>query len=237
MKVIILVGLFLLAGCCPYDFGDILYGIPNEFGVIYYPLCKRSKQRIKDLPSMSFELPEPFKRAACSNWRSYTLYTHDRVLEVEMSSEKESGDFKYMGFDTMYFEEGVRYSPEEQARGYAENLTSQEDFIKQKIQWNEIQKGKGKPIESGFVDAWSGGRCARILYGLEDWVSYKRRVEYYCWPNAYDGKWKVPFSIGAIRHIGLQKQGVYPPESAFADLDNELIKPVLDSLEIHPLPD
>jgi len=232
MKAIImlLTGLFFLTGCCPYE--RIGYGEESKFGRIYHPLCERSKWPIKDLPSMSFELPEPFKQVDCNRWRGYALHVKDKVLEINTPSEGQ-----YMGEYIMYFKEGVRYLSREYTQNQAENLVSQEDFIKQKIQWNEVHKRQGKPIEVGFVDVWSGGRCARLLYGIGDFFDYSRRVEYYCWPNTTNGKWQVPFSIGAIHRVGLKKYGVYPPESIFTDLDNELIKPVLDSLEIYPLPD
>jgi len=62
----------------------------------------------------------------------------------------------------MYVEEGVRYSSRAYARSQAENLVSQEDFIKQKIQWNEAHKREGKPIEAGFVDVWSPVFCIAL---------------------------------------------------------------------------
>jgi len=197
--IMLLAGLFFLTGCCPYERID--YGRPNEFGRIYYPLCERSKQRIKDLPSMSFELPELFKQATCTRLLSYAIYPNDKMLEIEIPSVVEHGDLKYISRYIMYFEQQVRSSHEKQAGEQVGNLVSQEEFIKQKIQWNEAHKRQGKPIEVGFVDVWSGGRCARLLYAIGDTLDYSRRVEYYCWPNTTNGKWQGHFPL--VPFIGL----------------------------------
>jgi len=225
----------VLAGCTPYQ---MEYGKMSENGHVFYPLCERSKQRITDLRSISFDMPELFKQAPCINWPDYSLDTDNDSLNISIPSVIERGNLMAIGAGghNMQFSPGMWYSQKEQKwkyRGREEETAafSPEVFLEKKtyINPNNVR-------EYGFVEAWSGGRCGRILSGYERSLDYIHKVEYYCWPHSTGNKRQMPFYIYAAQSTPKKREGI-PDKSAFTDLDNQLIKPVLDSLVFHPYSD
>jgi len=171
---------------------------------------------------------------------SFKMFVHIRRNDdnVPLSITSSHGELINIGpyQHNIYLSSSIWYSKREGLWKQKEDIFSPEVFLEKKIKWHETnQKGDGTPIESGWVDTWSNGRCARILFKSEKSYYYLNKVEYYCWPNYFDGKLYTPFSLSASQFIQLKSKGIRPPESDFTDLDNAIVKPVLDSLELHPL--
>jgi len=231
----------------------------NNGNATYYEYCKRPKGNIMDdMQYISFEVPQLFRMRPCYTeldrryLLSSTSYIYDREEDsFEMSvyiwktddstplsitsSQDELitvGPYRH----SIYLSPGIWYSKKENLWKQEESIFLPEVFLEKKIEWHETsQEGDGIPIEFGWVDTWPNGRCARILFNSEKSYYYLNKVEYYCWPSYFDEKLYAPFSLSASQFIQLKTKGIRPPESDFTDLDNALIKPVLDSLKLHPL--
>jgi len=240
MKIIngilsLIIGL-VLTGCDRIE--KIEYAKMGKDGMFLDELCKHANGRITDMRSISFELPELFKQTPCTHWPSYVYdSTYDR-LNVSMPSVITHGNLMAIGLGghSMHFSAGVWYSQEKKKWQYLGRETetaafSPEIFLEKRtyIDFHNVK-------EYGFVDVWSGGRCGRILLGTERSLDYINEVQYYCWPHSSENKPQMPFYIRASQSIPKKKEGV-PPESDFTDLDNQLIKPVLDSLVFNPYSD
>jgi len=191
-----------------------------------------------DMQNISFNLPEFLKQAPCTDWNNYIYNSKNDSIGVEISSVIEQGNLVAIGAGgySMSISPGIWYSHrtekwEHTVRKRINASLSPEVFLEV-----YILNHPNTPIESGFVDTWSGGRCARLLFGAYRSLDYIHTVEYYCWPYSSENKRQVPFHIYAGQSIPQKNQDV-PHPFAFIDLDNELIKPVLDSLEFHPLPE
>jgi len=226
--IILLVCIYFLTGCVSYYKKNGM----DIYGRTYYPLCERSQQRITDLQSLSFELPELFKQVSCEEESTYHLHTEDDLLNISLPSVIQNG--KELGEHSMQFRTGIWYSHKHQQWNYGENTFSPEVFLENKKDWH-ILHGE-IPIEYGWVNVWSDGRCARLQFGKDNSSDYIHEVLYYCWPYSSGEKRILPFHISATQSIPKKSEGT-PSKSALTDLDNALIKPVMDSLEFHPLPD
>jgi len=234
MILLLCVLFFIEAGCTSYRIED---GKMDKNGHVFYPLCERSKQRITDLQSMSFELPMLFKQVSCEAWTSYSLHTQWDRLNISIYSTigRDSLMAIGLGGHSMEFQAGIWYSRITQKWEYSRAAFSPEVFLVD-IVYRKKKLNLGTPIESGFVDSWRGGRCARLRFGGDRFFDYLHSVEYYCWPYSSGNNRQPPFYIEASQSIPKKNAGI-PPKSDFTDLDNQLIKPVLDSLEFYPLPD
>jgi len=210
----------------------------GDDGMLLDELCKHVNGRITDMRSMSFELPELFKQAPCAHWPGYLYDSTKDELNVSIPSVITRDNLMAIGLGghDMRFSSGIWYSQKEQKwkyRGRKEETAafSPEVFLEKRtyINPNNVR-------EYGFVDAWSGGRCGRILLGYERSLDYIHEVEYYCWPHSAGNKRQMPFYIYAAQSIPKKREGI-PDKSDFTDLDNQLVKPVLDSLVFHPYSD
>jgi len=226
--IIILVLVYLLIGCASHQ----KYGNIDWKGRVYYPLCERGKERIIDLQGISFELPELFKQVSCEDKSTYHLHKEDDLLNISLPSVMQNGE--ELGEYSMQFRTGIWYSHKHQQWNYRENTFSPEVFLEYKQDWHKLHGET--PIESGWINIWPGGRCARLQFGKDNSSDYIQEVLYYCWAYSSGERRIVPFHISATQSIPKKTEDI-PPKSAFTDLDNELIKPVMDSLEFYPLPD
>jgi len=234
ISILLLAVGFMLVGCD--HIGKIEYGKMTRNGNFFYELCERGKGRITEIKSMSFELPELFKQAPCTGgWPDYVYGSGNDEITVSIPSVVTRGNLMAIGLGghSMEFRPGIFYSDRERKWKYSwwSMATSPEVFLEERAFDNY-----GNLREHGFVEAWSGGRCGRILFGTERSLDYIHEVEYYCWPYSSGNKRQVPIYIRASQSIPKKREGM-PPKSDFTDLDNQLIKPVLDSLVFYPLPE
>jgi len=189
---------------------------------------------------MSFDLPELFKQAPCSGgWPDYVYGGEGDLLTVEIPSVITRGNLMAIGAGghSMQFSSGIWYSQNEKKWQHTlgrkeETAAFSPEFFLEKRTYINPDDVK----EYGFLDIWPGGRCGRILLGTERSLDYIHEVQYYCWPHSSENKRQMPFYIRASQSIPKKQEGV-PPKSDFTDLDNQLIKPVLDSLVFNPYSD
>jgi len=223
------------SGCASYQ---MEYGEIDKNGHVFYPLCERSKQRITDLRNISFELPELFKQAPCINWPDYSLATGYDRLSISIPSVIERGNLIAIGLGghSMHFFAGLFYSQKEKKWQYLGRESETAAFSPEIFLEKRTYINPHNIIEHGFIDAWSGGRCGRILSESNSPLDYMQHVEYYCWPHSNENNRQMPFYISAQQSIPKKKEGI-PPKSDFTDLDNQLIKPVLNSLVFNPYSD
>jgi len=211
---ILLALFFLLSGCA---FDEIERGKITKNGNIFYVLCERGKQRINDLRSMSFDLPELFRQAPCTKWPDYVVDTKSDDMTVEIPSFIDRGNLRAIGPGgySMMFKPGTIYWEKLKKWVFFNGMTSPEAFLQDWRIENQRIKDGGARLESGFVDAWQGGRCLRLATITSTYFDYRYEVEYYCWPSS-GGASKAPFYIRAAQSIP-NRTKEYPPKSAFTD--------------------
>ncbi len=90
----LLVPLSLLIACGGYQ---MEYGIPSQTGVVFYPLCERSQQRIMDLNRLSFDMPIFVKNSPCRNWPDYKANIYKSSISIEFPSSINMGDKVLIG--------------------------------------------------------------------------------------------------------------------------------------------
>jgi|GEM_PF-1019519 len=234
--ILLLAGGFILAACDRIE--KIEYGKMGKDGMLLDNLCKHANGRITDMRSMSFELPELFKQAPCVDWSGYVYDSAKDAVNVSIPSVVARGNLMAIGLGghSMRFSPGVWYSQREKKWQYLGRETETAAFSPEVFLEKRTYINNHNVREYGFVKAWSGGRCGRILFGTERSLDYIHEVQYYCWPHSTNNKRQMPFYIRASQSIPKKKEGI-PDKSDFTDLDNQLVKPVLDSLVFTPYSD
>jgi len=205
----------VLAGCGGYQ---VKYGEIRTSGSILYPLCERAKQRITDMQRISFELPLLFKQAPCRNYPDYSYTSRIDSLSVTIpgvianESKMSIGGVYSMLFRAGHARTEYYLPPEEFFEDYKEYLSEHSSI--------------SRLVTAGWVD-WQGGRCARFYSDNDTDLFVRRVLDYFCWESVSGSNF--PIHIGASEKL--------PPGHVPANLDKELIEPVLASLQINPVPE
>lgn len=90
----LLVSVCFLSACSVHE---MEYGVASRTGVIFYPLCERSQQRIMDLKRASFDMPAMIKNSPCRNWPDYTHSLNDDRVGVSIPTRVVSGNTVVVG--------------------------------------------------------------------------------------------------------------------------------------------
>jgi hypothetical protein len=204
--------LILLAGCRSYQ---MEYGVVDR-GSIFYPLCKRSKQRITDMQRISFELPLLFKQAPCRNWPDYSYDLRGDYLNVVIpESAVSESQMSVGGIYSMSIHSGPRkeyyLSPEMFFTDYQEYLSNRSVI--------------SQLVTASWV-SWQGGRCARFYSEKNSGLFLRRVLDYFCWESVSGSNF--PIHISASEKLPLGHTPV--------NLDKAMVEPVLASLQVNPVP-
>lgn len=211
----LLVPLSLLIACGGYQ---MEYGIPSQTGVVFYPLCERSQQRIMDLNRLSFDMPIFVKNSPCRNWPDYKANIYKSSISIEFPSSINMGDKVliggHLGFNIVDTSSGrwLYYSnPELMLEDYASAIYGDWPWYMLKTDYSWVER--------------AGMRCLRLPVESDNGLLRSRRMDYFCWESV--SGYPYPIHLHAWERSPTGSRGGI-------DFEKVLIEPILDSMQINP---
>lgn len=214
--LILLVSVCFLSACSVHE---MEYGVASRTGVIFYPLCERSQQRIMDLKRASFDMPAMIKNSPCRNWPDYTHSLNDDRVGVSIPTRVVSGNTVVVGGALGLGINGRNYkkkwhyysNPERMLEDYASVIYSAWPWYILATDYSWVER--------------AGMRCLRLPVESDNGVLRSRRMDYFCWESI--SGYPYPIHLHAWERL---------PSGSIGGTDFEkiLIEPILDSMQINP---